>query len=426
MQMNQYAWIVLAPFPASQTTALQRRLEKASGKRVSFLLLEDLENPETLQLIETRTDEIFVLDALHATEPHSVTTSLKLLLRHFPGRPFVVMGTDVLRRIEIPDYLGRGQILPCGDDGMPLASEDATDDDRELLRYARKVKPRYRYEDLVLGHRAKLRFDEVLSYLRSRERCDKDWGFHEAHSRGHGVTSLFHGPSGTGKTMAAEVLATETGMSLYQVDLASLTSKWVGETEKNLRAIFRAAEGVNGILLFDEGDALFGQRTEIQGGSDRYANSEVNSLLQELEAFRGTAVLSTNHERNLDDAFLRRFTFSLLFGHPTPPLRQKIWAVAMPKRVPLGSDVDFERLSKFPLSGGNIRNCVRQAAARAMGAARTEVGQVDLLWAVKRELQKYQVELPRELVGEDYWRLVASEWELAPRPRTANVAQVDG
>lgn len=422
MDTDRYHWVALVPFPPSGTEALRKRLEATSGKTVRFLLLEDLENPDTLAAIDGSPQALFVLDALHVPDLAVITASLKLLLRHFPQRPFVLLAKEPARQLEIPDYLGAGRVVIVDEAGIPVEGTLATeDDDRELLRYARKVSPRYRAKDLVLGDRSQLRFEEVLDYLRTRDRVDETWGFFEAHSRGHGVTVLLHGPSGTGKTMAAEVLAAETGRALYHVDLASITSKWIGETEKNLRAVFRAAESVRGVLLFDEGDALFGQRTAIQGSNDRHANAEVNSLLQELESFRGIAVLSTNHEQNLDDAFLRRFTFSQAFTLPTPVLRQRIWLAAVPAKLPLAADVDFAQLGQFSLTGGNIRNCVRHAAARAMGEGRPAVRQVDLLWAVKRELQKYRLELPREIVGETYWRQVATEWE--PRSKRSPVVQ---
>lgn len=414
-----HAWLALVPFPSGETRALAKRLEAASGRNVVFFLLEDLENPDTLAAIEAHPESLHVLDALHVPDATTVTASLKLLLRHFPGRSFVVLAGEPCRRLDIPDYLGTGRVLVVDAQGFPLEGPGARapgdGDDRELLRYARKVVPRYRAEHLVLGDRAQIKFDEVLAYLRTRDAVDTRWGFLETHSRGHGVTVLFHGPSGTGKTMAAEVLAAETGRLLYHVDVAAVTSKWIGETEKNLRTVFRAAENVHGVLLFDEGDALFGQRTAIQGSNDRHANAEVNALLQELEAFRGIAVLSTNHEQNLDEAFLRRFTFAQPFSSPTAVLRERIWRSALPAKLPLASDVDFAQLAQFSLTGGNIRNCVRHAAARAMGDAAVAVRQVDFLWAVKRELQKYRLELPRELVGESFWRQVAPEWEARPR-----------
>ena len=153
--------------------------------------------------------------------------------------------------------------------------------------------------------------------------------------------------------MCAEAIASEVGLPLYQVDLSSVVSKWVGETEKNLKSIFRAAQGVQSILLFDEGDAIFGQRTEVKGSQDRYGNLEVNYLLQEMEAFDGIIILSTNHEKNLDEAFLRRFTYSMVFGLPSEKARESIWRVNVPKKLPLGADVDFTHLAQFTLSGGN-------------------------------------------------------------------------
>lgn len=415
MRTDGYRWVVLAPFPAAKTEALGERLAAASGKAVRFLLLEELDSPLVLESLDADADELVVVDALHVPETDRVTLALKLLLKNFPKRSFVVLGGADARRIAVPDYLGSGVVLAADADGVP--TEPAGADDLALLAHARKIVPRYRLPDLVLGSRSKLRFDEVLAYLRTRERVDASWGFRSTHSRGHGVTVLLHGASGTGKTMAAEVIASETGLPLYQIDLSSVTSKYVGETEKNLKTIFRAAEGVRGILLFDEGDAIFGQRTEVKQGNDRYANLEVNYLLQELDAFQGIAVLSTNHEKNMDEAFTRRFTFSMTFGLPTPSMRAKIWRANAPRTMPLASDVDFDRLAAFSLSGGNIRNCLRHAAARAMAQARPAVSQVDLLWAVKRELQKYGTEIPRELVGEDYWRQVGPEWELASASR---------
>jgi SpoVK/Ycf46/Vps4 family AAA+-type ATPase len=200
-------------------------------------------------------------------------------------------------------------------------------------------------------------------------------------------------------------------MPIYQIDLSSVVSKWVGETEKNLKAIFKAARGVKGILLFDEGDAIFGQRTDVKGSQDRYNNLEVNYLLQELEAFEGIVILSTNYERNLDDAFSRRFTYTINFGFPSAEEREKIWKANLPPELPLAPNVDFKALAIFALSGGNIKNCIRDGAAIAVAKGQTQVEQVDFLWAVKRESQKLGIEFSRESVGEQYWRKVGPEWE---------------
>jgi SpoVK/Ycf46/Vps4 family AAA+-type ATPase len=295
-------------------------------------------------------------------------------------------------------------------------------DDSRLRRFARKVEPKYGTEQLVLGPVTAAKFREALDFMRTKEFCEEEWGFKEKHSRGHGITVLFHGESGTGKTMAAEVIAHTLKRPLYQIDLSSVFSKWVGETEKNLRAVFEAASGVNGVLLFDEGDALFGARSSGGGSAqDRYGNLEVNFLLQELEAFNGISVISTNHFKNLDSAFLRRFSFSITFQQPTPELREKIWRANVPAKMPLAENVDFKHLSLFAMSGGSVRNCIREAAATAAAKKASEVTHEDFLRAIKRECQKFEREFPRELVGEVYWRKVSPEWELSPVKRLPRV-----
>jgi SpoVK/Ycf46/Vps4 family AAA+-type ATPase len=221
--------------------------------------------------------------------------------------------------------------------------------------------------------------------------------------------------------MAAEVMAAELGLPLYQVDLSSLVSKWVGETEKNLRAVFRAAEGVKGILLFDEGDALFGNRTDVKNSQDRYGNMEVNYLLQEVERFNGVAVLSTNHFNNMDPAFLRRFTYTIVFGPPVMAQRERIWERNTPAKMPLAADVKVKHLAEFVLTGGSIKNCIRQAAARAAARNAAAVAHEDFLWAIKRELQKHDIDLSREMVGEEYWKRVAPEWEFRQTVKSKNV-----
>jgi SpoVK/Ycf46/Vps4 family AAA+-type ATPase len=206
-------------------------------------------------------------------------------------------------------------------------------------------------------------------------------------------------------------MASELSLPLYQVDLSSLVSKWVGETEKNLKAVFKAAEGVRGILLFDEGDALFSTRTEIKSSQDRNSNMEVNYLLQEIERFSGILLLSTNHFNNMDPAFLRRFTYTITFGAPVQSQRRAIWQTNLPAELPLDENVDIGHLSHFDLTGGDIRNCIRQAAARAAARKANAVLHEDFLWAIKREMQKHDLEIERELVGEKFWRKIAPEWE---------------
>ncbi len=190
-----------------------------------------------------------------------------------------------------------------------------------------------------------------------------------AATRGRGVTVLFAGDSGTGKTMSAEVVAESLGLELYVIDLSSVVDKYVGETEKNLDRIFVEAEGVNGVLLFDEADAVFGKRSEVKDAHDRYANVEVAYLLQRMERFDGVAILTTNLRSNVDEAFLRRIDVVVEFSLPSPEQRERLWRKLIRREVPRGDDIDVPYLARsFELSGGNIRNVVLAAAFEAADA----------------------------------------------------------
>src|SRR5262249_10561056 len=188
-----------------------------------------------------------------------------------------------------------------------------------------------------------------------------EWGFAERYARGLGVTALFAGASGTGKTMSAEVIAGELELDLYQIDLAGIVSKYIGETEKNLRRIFDAADDGGAVLLFDEADAIFGKRSEVKDSHDRYANLEVSYLLQRMEMYRGLAILTTNMKQALDAAFLRRIRFIVQFPFPGPEERQRIWERVFPLAAPVGT-VDYAMVSKLNVPGGVIRNIAMHAA----------------------------------------------------------------
>jgi SpoVK/Ycf46/Vps4 family AAA+-type ATPase len=207
-------------------------------------------------------------------------------------------------------------------------------------------------------------------------------------SGGKGLQALFAGPPGTGKTLAAEVIAGALGRRLWRVDLAQLVSKYIGETEKNIDRIFRAAWSENVLLFFDEADALFGRRSEVKDAHDRYANQEVSYLLQQMEEYEGVAVLATNLARNLDEAFLRRLQFVVEFPFPDEELRRQIWEVVFPEVAPLNADFDAAALARaVRLSGGHIRNITLSAAYLA--ADQGEAIGMDQMWhAVRREYQK--------------------------------------
>lgn len=397
-------WILLGGIPAKASGRLNDCLTKLFRVPFRWFSLDLAERPQERAFAEHQPGDWLVIDAFGETDQLTLTKRLKNILSTFPDKRVLVVGDSGLEHLTLPAYLGEGEIVT-------LPYREIERDDSLLLQHARRIEPKYGANDLVLTPKVKMRFEEAISHIRTKRFCEYEWGFRDKHSRGHGVTLVFHGPSGTGKTMGAEVIARELGMTLYQIDLSSIVSKWVGETEKNLKGIFRAAQGVNGILLFDEGDAIFGQRTNIEGSNDRYSNLEVNFLLQEIETFDGVAILSTNHEKTVDPAFLRRFTYAVNFGYPDEAHRRQIWQKNLPAKLPLGKTVDLNRLALFPLTGGKIKNCIRQAAGRARARNADCVEHEDFLWGLKRELQKHGEELSRDLVGEDYWMKVASEWE---------------
>ena len=236
----------------------------------------------------------------------------------------------------------------------------------KLGELAQRLPPGYRWRDLVLPDRPLELLQGISAYLRHRDRVLSDWGYEKTVARTQGLKVLFAGESGTGKTMAAQVLAAELGLEIFRVDLATIVSKYIGETEKNLERIFGAADGSNAILFFDEADALFGKRSEVSDSHDRYANIEVAYLLQRMEAYPGAVILATNFKLNIDDAFLRRLDFVIDFPFPEVEDRKRIWRILLPEEAPVAADVDLDFLAtQFKLSGGGIRNCALSAAFQA-------------------------------------------------------------
>ncbi|MDX9721288.1 MAG: AAA family ATPase [Myxococcota bacterium] len=233
-------------------------------------------------------------------------------------------------------------------------------------------------DDIVIPEEARQTLNQVIDYARHSERVYRQWGFAKYSPTGGGLSVLFSGPPGTGKTLAAGVLAHELQRALYRVDLSRIVDKYIGETEKNLGRIFDEAEGSQAMLLFDEADSLFAKRTSVKSSNDRYANLEVNYLLQRLESFRGVSILTTNLASSLDDAFARRIQFKVEFPMPDASLRAELWSKLLPPGAPVGV-IDFERLGEdFELSGGHIRNAVFRACIRA-AASNTRV-ETSFLW----------------------------------------------
>ncbi|MEO8017680.1 MAG: ATP-binding protein [Pseudomonadota bacterium] len=256
-----------------------------------------------------------------------------------------------------------------------------------LDEVAQKIEPRARWDDLILPEDSLRQISELCERVDARERVFEEWGFGARQARGRGVSALFSGPSGTGKTMAAEVLANELGLNLYRVDLARVVSKYIGETEKNLERVFGAATDANAIVLFDEADALFGKRSEVKDAHDRHANIEVAYLLQRMEDHDGVTILATNLADNIDRAFTRRLSFFVQFPFPDVADRLRLWRRAWPDRAPT-AQIDHDALARqFRITGGSIRNVALAAsflAAKEDGAVRMS----HVMHALRREHQK--------------------------------------
>ncbi|MGS0998359.1 ATP-binding protein [Rhodanobacter sp. UC4451_H18] len=255
-----------------------------------------------------------------------------------------------------------------------------------LDELAQRIEPKAGWDELKLPDSEKALLRQIADQVARRSTVYDDWGFRARMNRGLSISVLFTGESGTGKTMAAEVLARELGLSLYRIDLSAVVSKYIGETEKNLRKLFDAAEGGGAILFFDEADALFGKRSEVKDSHDRYANIEVNYLLQRLESFGGLAILATNMKGALDGAFLRRLRFVIHFPFPGAAERRAIWASVFPAQAAVGA-LDFDRLARLPLTGGSIQGIALNAAFMAAKAG-VEIGMPLLLEAVRGEYRK--------------------------------------
>lgn len=259
----------------------------------------------------------------------------------------------------------------------------------QLDMLAQRIEPKAKRGDIVLPEEELKILDRIVEQVRNRDTVYNKWGFRARMNRGLGISALFAGESGTGKTMAAEVIANELRLNLYRIDLSAVVDKYIGETEKNLRRLFDAAEDGGAILFFDEADALFGKRIEATRSLDRYANIEINYLLQRLESFGGLAILATNMKSSLDAAFIRRLRFIINFPFPGKQEREKIWRKVFPPGTPT-DELDYERLAQFNLSGGSINNIALNAAFLAakpetplvtmkiiFDAVRTEFGKRD-------------------------------------------------
>ncbi|HEU5266298.1 MAG TPA: ATP-binding protein [Jatrophihabitans sp.] len=257
-----------------------------------------------------------------------------------------------------------------------------------LERLSRRIEPEVAWSDLVLPDVVLNNLRDLATRARHRETVLNQWRMRPGGGRGNGITALFAGDSGTGKTMSAEAIAGELGLDLYTVNLATVIDKYVGETEKNLERIFAEASGVNAVLLFDEADAIFGKRSEVRDAHDRYANIESAYLLQRMETFDGLAVLATNLRANIDEAFTRRLDAIIDFPEPSESLRLELWRRCLAAPVPVADDVDLEFCARaFALTGGNIRSIAITAGYRA-AASGQPISMADVIAAVQQEYRK--------------------------------------
>jgi ATP-dependent 26S proteasome regulatory subunit len=288
-----------------------------------------------------------------------------------------------------------------------LADAARNQSDQSLRMMARKVVLTHSWEDVVLPGATLRQVKEVVAAARHRTLVYERWGLGARLAPGSGVNALFSGASGTGKTLTASVVASELGLDLYQIDLSRVISKYIGETEKNLDRVFRAAHGSNAILFFDEADALFGKRSEVKDAHDRYANIEIAYLLQKMEEHDGIAILATNLGKNIDDAFSRRLQYIVEFPLPDEPLRLRLWQGMFSPRTPLAPDVDLEFLARqFRLTGGDIRNVILSAAFLA-----ADNGKIIDMELLTKAMARQMIKQGRTVTGADfkqYYALVAS------------------
>lgn len=279
-----------------------------------------------------------------------------------------------------------------GSDALPALSDlyrgCRAQSNQKLTSSARKLTPRHSWSDITLPPNELAQLHEVCAQLKHRRRVYGEWGFGRKVSATKGLAVLFYGPSGTGKTTAVEILADELQLEAYKIDLSTVVSKYIGETEKNLSAIFQEAETSNALLFFDEADSLFGKRSEVKDAHDRYANIEINYLLQRMDEFEGLVVLATNLRKNIDEAFFRRMHFAIEFPFPDETNRYYIWKQHIPQAAPVAEDIDFNFLaSRLNITGGSIKNIVVNAAFLAAENSGV-IGMKHLMRATRREYEK--------------------------------------
>jgi ATPase family associated with various cellular activities (AAA) len=344
--------------------------------------------------------------------------------------------------------LTEGEIaIAMGQAKAPLMRTGAADEQARILhevigrsaaprlhRLTDAVATRHSIDDLVLSEDRMELIDDIVRRVRHRRTVLEDWSFDDLSPRGKGLVALFHGASGTGKTMAADAVAHTLRMRMFRIDLAGVVSKYIGETEKNLRTIFDEADRMDSVLFFDEADALFGKRSEVKDAHDRYANIEINYLLQRVENFSGIAILATNKRDHLDEAFLRRIHVSIEFPMPQMPERLRLWKRSFPANAPLADDIDWDFLARrFEFAGGTIRNAALSAAYLAAdigegGCVREtgvpKIGMREIVNAVRIEIVKAGRRMPSGEFGRYSGHLLKSGTEKGAAPDTRPEAPI--
>ena len=374
---------------AVRRSAIKRFVETTSGALVAATRTRELQLQRSSLALDvpplTRGEQLAVWRSLLNSGRRTVNGECLALVSQFNLGATAIQAAarEVLARPAslgdrlTPDALATDLWAACRTQARPA-----------LANLAQRIEPRARWDDLVLPASKVEILHQIAVQVRHRYTVYDEWGFAAKSARGLGISALFWGQSGTGKTMAAEVLANELSLDLYRVDLSSVVSKYIGETEKNLRQIFDAAEAGGAILLFDEADALFGKRSEVKDSHDRYANFEISYLLQRMEEYRGLAVLTTNVKTALDPAFQRRIRFIVQFPFPDAGHRAEIWRRSFPSGAPI-EGLDVIKLAQLNVAGGHIRNIALNAAFRA-AHERASVQMRHLLSAARSEYAKME------------------------------------
>jgi hypothetical protein len=374
-----------------------------------------LETP-TVEMRERLWGRLLASEPTGVAEPEGVVPAI--------ARSFQLTGSQIADAWRTAQGLARHRnVFIASVEAQDLFTACRQQSAKRLVAFAQRIEPRRDLKldlDIVLPPASKLVLGDLRARIRNHTRLHSAMGLGDHMRLGRGVTALFVGGSGTGKTMAAEVLASEQQIDLYRIDLAACVSKWVGETEKNLNRIFADAERANCMLFFDEADAMFGRRGEVKEAHDRWANLEVNFLLQRIEEYSGVVILATNLRQNIDDAFQRRIHVIVEFPVPDAASRRTIWERLLPKgaRSAVSSEELNEISQRFDLTGGNIRNVVVDACYRALDEGEGPVTARHLVASTAREFQKSA----RPVTRGDFGRFYDSAMQdvVAPPPESSN------